>query len=253
MPVFTVPIQQQVQASGGGSKSGMTFPSISQGTIWYEAWLRTTLNPAAYPALYVNTAGAGTGTSSILSTGQLQILNSGALNDNTTLVAQEVGLKRNTRNPVFDNRSTLQIEISFYVNSASQIQTFVGILQSNTAITALPTTAKHMGVYLDTGVSNNFKLSSADGTTQTTTDTGIAVAANTLYRISIIWTGGDSATLNFYTGNNPPTTLAKSVNVTALLSDGGVSPFPYFAQWFVKNLVASAKGIFIVEWGYSAF
>lgn len=254
MPIFTATISTQNQAGSAGIIAYPSIQQIRQFIILRDDFTREVLNPASTLALYTTTNGQGTGTSSILSGLQNQIQTTAVSGDNTDCRASAVGFVRS--NSVDNNRSQLTFDFIWLDNETTARKIFIGIggVSFGLGMTALPTTTRHLGLYLDTAVSNNYKLSSADGTTQTTTDTGIAVQSTTNNRLQILWNGDDSATINYFTTTTAgttilPQTLVKSQTVSSF-SAGSIAA--YNARCFIITSAASAKNIFWRGWQVQA-
>lgn len=89
-----------------------------------------------------------------------------------------------------------------------------------------------MGFYFDTGVNANWNITSCEGGACTSTDTGVAVAANTTYTLTLSSTTSDQWTWRVFTGatqsgtntatltNTPSGPLIFHVNAVALAASG---------------------------------
>ena len=253
MPVFTTPVSSQNTATSGGVSGYPQIGSIKQFTVISDEFNRPTLNPTNLMPFYTLANGAGTGTAAIASAlNQVQVTTTNTTNDNSTLRTSGIGFARASH--FIDNRTSLVLDIVFSLGSATSEKVFVGFINSDTPISALPTTAIHMGIYLDTSVSNNLILSSANGSAQVTTDTGSAIVANQLYRLNISWTGTQSAVITLYTsvsgtGLNDLTLLVKQQTVSALAT--GIA-LAFEIQWFIQTLTTATRQLSCQEWQVSA-
>lgn len=101
--------------------------------------------------------------------------------------------------------------------------------------TATPTT-RHLGFLFDTAAGHtNWMCSSADGTTQSTSDSGVAVTANTIYSLVLNY----SASGHCYFSVNGSTAVDKTANLPT-----GVA-VPLGVQVSVTTLAAGAKTLHI--------
>lgn len=252
MPVFTTPISQQNQGSAAGVIGYPSVGSVKQFIVLSDEFNRETMNPTNAIALYTQANNQGTGAATVVNLAQLQIATTGLANDDNTVRTSGLAF---TRTSDLDNRTNLTFSSTFAVSAATSIAFFVGLVQQGTALTGLPTTVRHLGCYVDTSVSNNIKLSSANGTTQVTTDTTLAVSSSVAYKLTIVWNGDDSATITLYSF-----TVSSQTITYTLISTQTVSSFCNGSAFFVgneihfycKTLTGSTRSISIREWNMQA-
>ncbi|MDE1767424.1 MAG: hypothetical protein KGI27_14295 [Thaumarchaeota archaeon] len=243
MPIFTPTIQQQNNSTTAGIRTYPNFGPIQQNLILQDDFSRQTLSPTnAIPAYTVGVVGSGTGTATGGNHGTCLLLTtSTATND---CVSAQVSANRFKRTSQYiDLRSNIALDVIFDCgenNVVTNYSFFIGLVATANALTAVPTTARHMGIYGTSG--GNFFLSSSDGTTQTTTDTGVAVDQNVLRRLNISWTGTNSAVISLYSGSTY-STLVKSQTATSLSSDNLYELF-----FFVLTNTTAAKDLEVYEW-----
>lgn len=241
MPIFTTPISSQNQASSPGFQRYPATPNLSQYGTYGDNFYRNAINFTGATTLYSTTI-VGTGSFAIQASSRGLLLTSATLNDDVSTFT----LLNFSRLPdTFVNTSQLTMDIIFSLNSTASNNVFLGLLNSQSAITANPTTAQHMGVLFNDSTSANLFLSSSDGTTQTTTDSGVAMSTTTFYRLNISWTGNNAAVLSLFSGPNrlAQTTLLKTQTVTAL-SSADALPF----HMFIKTTTTAAKSLVVYNW-----
>ena len=252
MPVFTTPITQQNQAGTSGIIGYPAIGSMKQFIIFSDEFNREVVNPTNAVALYTTVNNAGTGATTIANQDALQIATTASSNDDNDTRISGVGFARVAN--YIDLRTTLIFDIIFTTDTAiANQQFFVGIIDSNTSISGLPTTTRHLGVYLDTSVDNDLRLSSANGTTQVKTDIGVATASKH-YRLNINWNGDDSATLTLYIATGSPqvyTSVLGTQTVTSL-ANGANFLHAYELHGYNKTLTTAAKKLFLEEWACTA-
>ena len=156
-----------------------------KGDVLVEEFTRASLNPTDFPAYYT-TGGVGTPATTITSGELLELITSAGINDTANLVLDGLGF---SLDPWYvDNKSQIIFNAIIQPVDVASLQIFVGLHTGVTALTALPTTNIHLGIYVDQGVSNNYILTSGNGAAQSTTDTGVAIDT-TRRRVEIIRTG----------------------------------------------------------------
>lgn len=132
-----------------------------------------------------------------------------------------------------DDTTTLEIYAPFQLGAATNTEGFVGLLGGVSALTALPTTARHMGIYWDASAQANFRLTSSNATTQVDTDTTIALDT-AVHILHIIWTGEDAATLEML---NAAGAVQSTIAVTAFNLTAGTS---HQLHWFIQTETGAA-------------
>ena len=143
-----------------------------------------------------------------------------------------------------DGRQSLVFDFVFSINTgqASDTEGFVGVMMSdNSALSALPTTAAHMGVFWDRSADTDYFLTSGNGSAQVTTDTGSTVQTSQR-RLRITWTDLDTAVLELFSG----TDLLTSVG-TQNITDLGANELCQI-HFFVQTEANVVKGLRVVEW-----
>lgn len=254
MPVFTNPISSQNTATTAGVNNYPSFAQIKQNAIYRDTFSRETLNTTGAYTLYT-TAVDASGTVGIVNQSTCNVKTD--VNTNNQAQIHTSGFTFPRTDWYADTRSAINLDIIFDCPTTTNVQYFIGILflQPAASLSALPTTKRHMGLYLDTSVSNNFKLSSANNTTQVTTDTGKAVDTS-VYRLNIEWTGRDNGLISLYgpvtTGGDltPFGTLIKSQTVTSLIAGSTIfEPTNGYEMYaYVKTLTTAAATLEWQEW-----
>lgn len=227
-----------------------SLPPRGSGVVFTDDFARTAITPTGYPTLYTNAETGASGTSGMSATLNRVTLttdSSGAGDDQDMYTS---GLRIDRNYPLIFTGMTMpdmqtsavQIDLPFVMGSAADIEGFIGIHSGVAALTALPTTARHLGVYWDKSAGNNFMLSSSDGTTQTTVDTTTAFStAGFILRIN--WTGEDAATLTLLTAAG-----AASGTAATVTAFNGASAASHEIHWFVQTETTAAKSLNIYPW-----
>ena len=237
-------IEAPIQGLGGPviRKFGNTGTRARQ-FIFGDDFARESITPTGYPTLYTNTETGAAGTSS-LDSGPNRvnlITDSTGAGDDQDMRTSGLRIDRNYTSLITGmtmpemQTSTVQIDLPFVLTGALATEAFVGLHAAISALTGLPTTARHLGLYVDISVGANYMLSSSDGTAQTTVDTTIPVDTN-IHILRITWTGEDAATLQLYTAAGVAEGTGKTV--TAFNVASGAS---HDIHWFVHIETNSAK------------
>ena len=228
--------------------------------FWYPSYLpvnlkdytvgdnfhRTTLNPTNAVALYT-VVSASTG-SAVIGTARdrLTLTTAAVLNDYEDVRITGVTFNRAWAGafgaPV-QQITRLEQNIIFTLGQVTDTELYIGLYRSgSTSLTALPATTEHIGVKLDISASANLFLTSANGAAEVTTDLGVAASTSVYYRLNIIHSGLNTASISVYnavTGAQIGTTQA----VTAL---GGIEDWTL--DFFIKDEAAIATKITSIYW-----
>jgi len=243
MGLFSLGIQQQLQAVSSGARS---YPEVSTGSknqVIGDAFDRETLQPTGYPNIYTLVSNDSNGTAVLQTSGNLRLTtDSSAIGDDVDLRMSELNYTRNTGIPLDEPSSQLEYETTFRVISITDSEGFIGLIgASHAALSALPTTAVHMGMFWDVSVGANYILSSADGTTQTTTDSGVALEAGINRAIRIIWSGANSGTIDLLLTSDR--SVLATQTVTALNNT-----VKFTNHWFAQTEATAAKSLDVPAW-----
>lgn len=242
MPLVLSP-KEQSQAASAGKDAYPSLGQVKNNSIIVDEFTRADLNPTNAVAYYT-TAATGAGTATLVANERLELVTTGVIGDDVDVRLTNLTFQRTPRDFSFiDSRSQLIFNIVFAAVEATATEVFIGIINATAASTGLPATARHLGIQLDQSVSNNWFLTSADGTTQTTTNTGIAVSAGVRVRLRMVWNGDESATLELYTGTLLDT-LASTQTVTALV--GAANSFQL--HFFIQTEALAAKTLRVTDW-----
>ena len=207
---------------------------------------REALTPTGFPTIYTE-AVTGLGSGAMASTGASYILTTGAVTgDDVDLRLSGLALARLPQATFGSIRSltgTIDYYTIFNLQSAVNHEGFVGLMgNSVAALTGLPTTAVHMGVYWDISAQANFRITSANGTTQVDDDSGIPLDT-TARCLHIQWTGANAATIELLDVTNFAVISGTSFSVTALNSKAIMFP-----HWFVQTETTSARALSVGGW-----
>lgn len=229
---------------------GGNIPYRARGYIFGDDFARETLTPTGFPTLYTNAETGAAGSSGISGTVNRATLTTDATGagDDQDMRTSGLRIDRNYQSvitggmPAVLNTSKVDIYLPFALTAATDTEGFIGIHSGTSALTALPTTARHLGLYWDISAGANYMLSSSDGTTQTTVDTTIAVST-TIRILKISWTAEDAATLQLYTLAGA--TAGTGATVSAF---NGTSAVSHEIHWFVQTETNAAKGLTVYPW-----
>lgn len=240
MPLITIGLLQQQQAASSGIK---VYPAITQAlkdSTMQDQFLRETLTPTDAFLLYT-TAVTGTGTATIdAEFNQLKVRSSATIGHDVD--TRTSGLNYFRKPTFIDNRSRLELDIIFQGGETTSSEGFVGLLNVAGAITALPTTVVHLGLFWDVSVTgDDYLLSSANGTTQVTTATGVGLAS--FVRLNISWTGDNAGVLTLFSGSNFDVSEATQTVTSLSANDWGA-----FLHFFIQSEAASTRTVVIEEW-----
>jgi len=232
MGLFSPDILQQQQAAESAT---INAPAISVAGInqtYVEYWNRISLNPTGGYDIYQHTT-VGSGSIAV-TPNQVLITTGTSTNDANDLFLDEYQL---IRSPNFSDATQLKLQMrGGRSGTISLAEGFIGLIEARGTITAIPTTAVHAGIYFDDAENANWNLSSADGTTQSKTDTGEPADA-TFVTITINWTGNDAITLESSLGTS------RTQTVTDLDAMTGAE-----LHFFVRTNTTAARAYRNVGW-----
>ena len=223
-----------------------TYPALpvtARGWLFKENFSRKTLLPTNWPTLYL-TGGTGTESIVMVTSRRLRVASGSTTGNDASVLASEAGFNRVKPSLTqFHDWTQIKMKIDFVLSaSAADIEGFVGLLNSANVQTAIPTTTRHLGLYWDTSAQANFRISSANGSTQVDTDSTVALD-QVAHRLEIDWTNIDVAQIRFYetvSAATPTTT----VDVTAL----GDEFMAMALHFFVETEANAAKNVEIAAW-----
>lgn len=247
MVLIVTSLEKQEQAASSGI---IHYPEVKapvRGMTYVDEFLRTTLNNADTPLLYTVAVNGAGGSAVIRSARDALLLTTDATAGNDVgVVTSGMTFKRTGIINDMDDRSQMVFDMLLSIGTATSTELFVGLYNAAaTVLSTLPTTQTHMGILLDQSASNNFFITSSDGTTQTTTDTDFAATTTSYLRLKITWNGLNSATIVFSTFDSFLTTetVRKTVTVSAL---GNVDE--YVLNWFVQTETIAARTLNCFSW-----
>lgn len=251
MPLISIGLLQQQKAASAGFGTFPSVAGISKGTTYGDTFRRTTLNPSNNLQMY-STAIAGAGTVAISNNREVTCTTGTTIGNDAGFFPSELGYTNSYRGPAYDNLR-FQFDLTFSISTVASMEFFVGII-TVADLTALPTTTRHIGAFLDSSVSGNVILSSADGTTQSTTDSGDAAQTNDNYRLRILWDGDEVGSVSLFGGGDASTLntqLGSTHDVTSLLGSEVVfALIPYF---FVQTETTLGRILVAHSWKVDVF
>lgn len=251
MGLYTVGLQKQQTSASSGVK---TYPNLGQAhkdVIIKDEFLREALNPTNAVVLYTVTSNDSNGTAAIQSGNLLRITtDNSAIGDDIDVRTSGFTLPRTALDTNIDSRSQLKLTIVVKIAGSTVGQEcFFGIINSQAALSALPTTAAHLGFEFNDSDDSTWQFTSANGSSQVSADTTSTYTASTFYKMEIIWTGNDSAVLNMFSGGTDLSsgfTLDGTTTVTSL--QAGSLQFGMELHFFMQAEGTAAELIDIREW-----
>lgn len=253
MPLVNISLQQQQQSAAAGITRLPQIPSIQNNTKTVDEFIRAALNPVNVIAPYtVATTGAGS-TGVINDNKQLLMTTDANIGDNVSVRTTFFFMRRPrtqlTAGIGAGSRSQLILDILFAPGEATDGEGFVGLLDLDSAQTAIPTTANHLGAFWNNSASANMFLSSANGATQTTTDT--STATNGIKLLRIVWTGDDAAELEIFNESVSGSTNFDNSIGTQTVTAIGMNNASFILHFFIETEAASLRNLFVPEWRLS--
>src|SRR3990167_174797 len=244
MPMFTTSLSQQLQAAGAGSQFYPLTSSLQKGIILGDTFDRETLTPTGAYTLYTVTSNDGSGTAAIISATRLELVTDlSAAGDDVSVRTSGIYMPRITVSDAINQKSMFTLDIVFKLNEITNTEGFIGLHVGGGALSALPTTAAHMGLFWDASAQANFRFTSAENTTQSNNDTTEALSTS-VYRLRIIWNGKTSNTIELYSGTSPAiNTLVSSITSTTTPNSENMQ-----LHFFVQTEALEAKTLIIHEW-----
>lgn len=244
MPLVNIALQQQQQSASSGIQS---FPQFKQPTIQstiFDQFSRETLNPTDFAVYYAATLGSGA-SQSVSGSDSLFVSTGTTINTIADIRISQLSLNRTRR---FGDEQINSFEIDMIWDSIdiTDVETFYGIIDTQAGLSALPTTARHLGIFVDTGGVGNYILSSGNGSAQSTTDTGVAIATGP-FRVNIIWDGDNTATIRLFSGTGFLT--LESTHIVTSLNVGGRA---LLLHLYLKTLGAANKRTRWFQWTVKA-
>ena len=241
MPTLVTNLEQQQQAAASARDIYPTLPNQQRNRSFVDTYNRQTVNPTNAVALYT-TSLVGSGTATIASSASLHLTTDANLGDlvNVSLDEFPIALQ-----DIFsdENRNIYEINVVFDTSGTNtSIESFIG-LSDATSLTGIPTTARHIGIFVNKSASNNWILTGANASTQVTQDTG-EVADGTDIRLQIIRTGLDDVIIRAWTGADF-TTLAATLVMTD--TGFGSTTTPMIMQYFIETETTAARTLRVQE------
>jgi len=218
------------------------FPTNSINSTFIDNFTREAITPTGAYTLYTSASNDGNGSSGITSGNRLHLTtDTSAAGDDESVRLSGFALQRIPTSTVFTStRNAYKITIVFSITGALTTEGFIGISDQIAALTALPTTARHLGVYWDISAQANWRITSANGTDQVDTDTGEALDTG-INRLEIEWTGTNAAVIKFFNGADA-TTASATQTVTAFGMGTGELHF------FIQTETTAARVLHIREY-----
>jgi len=250
MPITSLSIQQQLQAVQSGVWKYPRIAQVAKDAILSDEFQREDITPTNAFTLYTSASNDGNATISLVNGLLRLITDNSASGDDATTRSSGLAFSRVGRAVQLDARSQLEVDIIFQPKTTTNTEGFIGLLRSGSALTALPTTARHLGLFWNRGTANDLLLTSGNNSAQATTSTGEAIT-DQAYRLNIIWNGDNSATLNLFdesTINNELfDNLIATQDVTSL-ADGAASTLEMELHFFVQTESTAAITLDVHEW-----
>lgn len=216
-------------------------PLFSIGWTFGDKFQRGALNPTGALALYASSTN-GSSAVSILNLSNLRLATGATINSDCDVRMNGLGIGREPL--ALGAGITHTIRQRFNLSGVLTIQCFVGMetTLTDSALTALPTTQRHIGIVLDTGVNGNWHISSGNGTDQVLTDTGV-LATTGQWVVQLTYDGNNSCLLELFLED------ATVASFSSRIDDiGSSSVRTYLLHWFLENLAAANRTLDGSQW-----
>jgi len=205
------------------------------------------MTPTGNATIYTATSNDAGGTISTTSNvGEVLLTtDSSAAGDDESLRVSGLLLERDpaSAQPGFTSmgitKTGLRYITTFLTSSALTVEGFVGLLGSQqNALTTIPTTTRHCGIYWDLSAEANYILTSGNNSAQAETDTGIAVdAALHTFDVAIQTNNLATAVMRDSTG------AVEATHPISLMGSGIWQP-----HWFVQTETTAARTLRVLNW-----
>lgn len=226
----------------------------ARGYILKDDFARQALTPTGWPTIYTE-AETGAGGSTTISTALNRILLTTDANagDDQNLRTSGLRIDRDycslvtgMQNIIEIKTDAVQVNMPFSVDVAADGEAFLGLHANTSALTALPTTARHLGVYWDISAGANYMLTSSNGTTQVTVDTTVPVDTS-IHILQINWTAENAATIKLMTAAGADEGTGATVTAFNLTS-GNSHELHWFVQAEAGGAVVLTGYPWMVKW-----
>jgi len=233
-------LQQQKAATAGVQAYPKLSAAIPDATI-ADLFDRETLTPTGAYTLYTVASNDSNGTAAINNATELLLTtDSSAIGDDVDVRVSGVSMIRtpDLAIPFDSEKSRAVLDIRIKLNQTADTEAFIGIVNQASALTALPTTASHVGIQFDKSGDDNWTFTSANGA-QVTTDSTVA-ATTTAFKIRITWTGNNAATVQIF--DTDFVTVLATETVTSISSQ------VQHLHFFLQTEATAAKEMDIQSW-----
>lgn len=234
MPLVNIGLLQQQEAAASSNAVYPIMPNPNILWTFRDTFERETLNPTnAYNLYDVNAVGSGTVT--IVNNRTLRLLTEATIGSEVSVRASGTGFGLG-RSGISPNGIEVQMNIAPF--STTDVELFFGIVVLVSAMTGLPTTVRHLGVFVNQSASNNYILSSGNGSAQSTTDSGVALSTTNV-TLKIVWDVLGTAIVELLGVD-----FDSAVQATHTVSDTGMTnELAYQAHMFVNPEGGAVKDI----------
>lgn len=240
--VLVSSITRQEQASSGGVVAYPQVSGIKQFSKFMDDFNRENVNVSGMAVLY--TASSDNGSNTIFAGSQLLMSTGTTIGGANSIRTNSFGITRQAS--TIDARSSIKFTGVFQV-SALPLASFVffGLLNSQSALSALPTTVRNLGVFLDKASSDNWFTTSANGSTQVTEDTGIDHTSSAIITMEIEISGDNAATIKIWIGSTTVGDPDFTDTVTALSLS---TSLPFEVHFYSETGAASSFNSIVHEY-----
>jgi len=257
MGLYTIGLQEQQSAAQSGISIYPQQGNQDKDRGWFDIFSRTNMNEAdTYPLYTLDVDGTGAVTIATTGGRGISITTGADLNSRANVRTTGLTLSRAESYQQVSRRSTLELDFVFTISAAGADNTefFIGVqVLTMAALTVIPTTSRHFGVFVNQSASNLLVMTSGNGSAQSTTNsTSDSTDAIRFYRLNARWTGNDSVVLTmFETASLTDLTETEtgSHTVTDFYNGENVSRNA-MVHFLIENETAENAGMVIHSWGY---
>lgn len=217
MPLFSINLKGQEQAKAASLNSYPQVTGLTKNLTFVDNFEREALTPTGFPTIYTESA-VNDGSTAITTTGKLNLSTGTTASSKINIRTSGLKMKRSLTNPPDEETEKLTVVVEFDEEDTNTIEgMFIGLIfDSNSALSAVPTTAKHVGIFSDD--QTNIESTAGNGSAQQTQTalTTLGPTAGLYRRLTLTWNGSDNAIVKIENYLSGVQTFETSVTYTDL-------------------------------------
>lgn len=216
-----------------------------KGASFRDEFNREALTPTDAYQLYTTNV-TGTGTATIILARTMRLAVSATIGHDVDVRTSGFNMSRVLQG--IDTRAQLELDAIFLtLNPQTDIEMFIGLIETSAAITALPTTADHFGIQINQSANANYRFSYGDGAAQTLVDTGVAIVGVD-HKINMKWLSNTEVDMELFDGADQDNSLATDSHTALTLANASSLQL----HFFMSTEIAGAKSLDIAGWKVQA-